>query len=68
MLPRAIGLIYQELGGGNVNIRTKLYPSKTIYKIKFGSGYPVTFTPGSNAFQNFQKNIKGNSDFIGYDQ
>ena len=54
-------------GGGNVNIRTKLYPSKTIYKIKFGSGLSSNLTPGSNAFQNFQKNIKGNSDFIGYD-
>ena len=50
-------------GGGNVNIRTKLYPSKTVYKIKLGTGLSSNILPGSN----FQKNISGPNDFFGFD-
>ena len=48
-------------GGGNVNIRTKLYPSKTIYKIKLGTGVSGNLLPGDN----FQRNTFGNVDFFG---
>ena len=51
-------------GGGNVNIRTKLYPSKTIYKIKFGTGVSGNLMPGDNV----QKNTSGNADFLGFDR
>ena len=51
-------------GGGNVNIRTKLYPSKTIYKIKLGTGVSGNLLPGDN----FQRNTFGNVDFFGFDR
>ena len=51
-------------GGGNVNIRTKLYPSKTIYKIKLGTGVSGNLSPGDN----FQRNTFGNVDFFGFDR
>ena len=51
-------------GGGNVNIRTKLYPSKTIYKIKFGTGVSGNLMPGDN----IQRNTSGNADFLGFDR
>ena len=50
-------------GGGNVNIKTKLYPAKTIYKIKFGSGLNSNLMPGSD----FISNMDGPGDFFGYD-
>ena len=50
-------------GGGNVNIRTKLYPSRTTYKIKFGTSVNSNLMPGDAIVQNFNNN----SDFMGYD-
>ena len=50
-------------GGGNVNIKTKLYPSRTLYKIKFGSGLNSNLMPGSD----FISNMDGSGDFFGYD-
>ena len=35
-------------GGGNVNIRTKLYPSRTIYKLKIGTGVSGNILPSSS--------------------
>ena len=51
-------------GGGNVNIKTKLYPSRTIYKIKLGTGASGNLMPGDN----IQRNTYENSDFLGFDR
>ena len=50
-------------GGGNVNIRTKLYPSRTIYKLKLGTGASSNIKPGDNMYRNMQ----GSDDLLGFD-
>ena len=50
-------------GGGNVNIRTKIYPDRTIYRLKVGSGLAGNLAPGGN----FVRNVGGKNDFFGFD-
>ena len=50
-------------GGGNVNIRTKLYPSRTIYKLKLGAGASSNIMPGDN----MHRNMQGSDDLLGND-
>ena len=50
-------------GGGNVNIRTKLYPSKTIYKLKVGTGVSGNIMPGDD----MKVNMSGSNDLFGFD-
>ena len=50
-------------GGGNVNIRTKLYPSKTIYKLKVGAGVSGNIMPGDD----MKVNMSGSNDLFGFD-
>ena len=50
-------------GGGNVNIRTKLYPSKTIYKLKVGAGVSGNIMPGDI----IKVNMSGSNDLFGFD-
>ena len=50
-------------GGGNVNIRTKLYPSRTIYKLKIGTGVSGNILPGDEMITN----MSGPNDLLGFD-
>ena len=50
-------------GGGNVNIKTKLYPSKTIYKVKLGSGLSGNVVPGDDV----RINSPGQNSILGFD-
>ena len=50
-------------GGGNVNIRTRLYPSRMIYKLKLGTGTSSNIMPGDNMYRNMQ----GSDDLLGFD-
>ncbi|GIS55021.1 hypothetical protein Ct9H90mP29_20630 [bacterium] len=62
MWPKATGPdLPGAFGGGNVNIRTKLYPSRTIYKLKLGTGASSNIKPGDNMYRNMQ----GSDDLLG---
>ncbi len=50
-------------GGGNVNIKTKLYPSKTIYKVKIGSGLSGNVLPGDD----IRTNSPEQNSILGFD-
>ena len=50
-------------GGGNVNIKTKVYPDRTIYRLKVGSGVNSNVIPGNT----FINNVDGNMDMLGFD-
>ena len=50
-------------GGGNVNIRTKIYPERTIYRLKIGSSVNTNLLPGDK----YRKNLSGSNDYFGFD-
>lgn len=51
-------------GGGNVNIKTKIYPDRTIYRLKTGSSISSNLLPG----ESFVSNMDGKNDWFGYDR
>ncbi|MFQ6603994.1 MAG: TonB-dependent receptor domain-containing protein [Fidelibacterota bacterium] len=51
-------------GGGNVNIKTKVYPDRTIYRVKIGASVNSNIVPGSV----FIRNMGGSMDKLGFDK